>query len=512
MGLRDKIKADRAKAGAGFTTRDFYFGKAEAEGENLEGADLLTYFKDDLQVLPKILNDRFIVTGRKGAGKSAVAKFLNETAEKEPNSFASLIKIYDLGLEEKIQGTDDYYDRYITEWLILVKLAKLIVNAKDGRYTEEFDKLQMFLDLNSGAVDIDKFNLKSQVIDSLGGIKMNMLGSLILKLGVKSTSKFEKAPFYTIIPQLREVIIKFLAFPVAHENEFWIMFDDLDVNFSVHNKDHVRRIKDLVRLAREYNTNYLKNSSARVLIFLRDDISDELEKATDLAKALASYEVDLNWFTKTYYKSGEEHKIPLKKLANRRIKTNFNRMGVEKYNHIDPWNTLFEYKLYRDVNWPSPKTPFKYILDFTFFRPRDVVTFLNSVSQHEFHFPLKQVQIDEILKTYRRTFILELKSEMEIKFTENEIDNIFNAILPFVIDTNPNWEDMILEINGYKWENFDAYQVLRELYRYSIIGFRDNYDQSVFFSYRINEFGFNSLAKNANCVLITPKILNYIYF
>jgi len=510
MGLRDIIK--RKEEANGLTTKGMYFGKAEAEGENLEGADLIAYFKDDLNILNKIAQDKFIITGRKGVGKSAIAKFINESAIKESDSYASLVKIYDLGLETKIQGTQDFYDKHVIEWLILVKISKLIISSRDGQYTDEYEKLKDFLDLNSGVVEIDKLQLTGTIINSLNSIKFGPLQELAVKLKLAKKQTFIKPEFYTIIPALREVVQRFLEFPVVQKNEYWIMFDDLDVNFSVHDKSHVRRIGDMIRLAKEYNTNYLRKTKTRVLIFLRDDIRDEVGKPTDLAKVLTSYEAEIRWFTKQDYRNDEEFLIPLKQLANRRIKTAFETVSKASYNQIDPWNSLIKNKLYRDRAWKVPKSPFKYVLDFTFFRPRDIVTFLSVISEQNFKLPLSKHNVDIVLKDYKRLIVRELKSELAIKFTEYEIEVIVEDIIPYVTDYNPLFEDLLEELKGYKWEKFDSYQIMRELYRYSIIGFRNDDDNTIYFSFRTNVMGFEKLSANQDLSIITPKILNHIYF
>ena len=48
------------------TTKNFYFGAAEAEGENVKGLSLLDYFHDYLNILEQLEVGKFIFTGRKG--------------------------------------------------------------------------------------------------------------------------------------------------------------------------------------------------------------------------------------------------------------------------------------------------------------------------------------------------------------------------------------------------------------------------------------------------------------
>ena len=52
------------------TTEGFYFGKSESEGESSYKKSSNTLFDDYLDILPKIGDGCFIITGRKGSGKS----------------------------------------------------------------------------------------------------------------------------------------------------------------------------------------------------------------------------------------------------------------------------------------------------------------------------------------------------------------------------------------------------------------------------------------------------------
>ena len=58
-----------------FTSKGLYLGKTDSESEN---RDLLDFFHDYAGVFDDINNGRFIITGRKGAGKSAYAVYLQE--------------------------------------------------------------------------------------------------------------------------------------------------------------------------------------------------------------------------------------------------------------------------------------------------------------------------------------------------------------------------------------------------------------------------------------------------
>jgi hypothetical protein len=60
------------------TTSDFFIGTPEAEGETTSNSKmkLAEIFGDYLNVFPELDSEKFIITGRKGSGKSAIAEYI----------------------------------------------------------------------------------------------------------------------------------------------------------------------------------------------------------------------------------------------------------------------------------------------------------------------------------------------------------------------------------------------------------------------------------------------------
>ena len=60
------------------TTEGFFIGSSEAEGEiNNSRITLDEVFSDYLGVLNEVNHEKFIITGRKGTGKSAIGAYIN---------------------------------------------------------------------------------------------------------------------------------------------------------------------------------------------------------------------------------------------------------------------------------------------------------------------------------------------------------------------------------------------------------------------------------------------------
>ncbi|MEO1408481.1 MAG: hypothetical protein AAFW73_01300, partial [Bacteroidota bacterium] len=162
MGILDNFRKDKENLA---TTRGFYFGAPEAEGENKDGIqNLVAYFDDYLGILEQLYHERFIFTGRKGVGKSAIAKFIKDKSDRADDSYAQLIPSHEYDLENLIQIGDLQnelnHEAIFFEWLILVNLIKLIVKNESGKRSEGYEKLKKFIERNSGIVDIDQYQIQ----------------------------------------------------------------------------------------------------------------------------------------------------------------------------------------------------------------------------------------------------------------------------------------------------------------------------------------------------------------
>lgn len=480
-------------------TKKFYFGAPEAEGENIDGYKLTDYFEDYLDILGELEKGKFIFVGRKGVGKSAIAKFIKDMSEESLNSFATILRISDISLEKIIQEEENK-ELLIFEWLILVNIVKLIVNNECGYYTKEYDKLKKFIERNLGSVAIDKFQIDERLLKQGGEVNFSNLthvfGGVFKKyFDVKTT----KAPFYKLIPPLKEIVKIILDFPVNKENEFWLLFDDLDVNYDINNEVHNQKIIELLRLAKHYNNEIFKGNGAKILVFIRDDIRSHIEsKYNDSAKIFQSYEIFINWYSQ-FSSSIDENIIPLKQLANRRIEINFKNHNIPFEG--DPWNNLFT----SEVSYGN-KSSFKHVLDFTFYRPRDIVTFLSSVASENYSYPISSPNLNKILNDYIRKNLNEVKSELSLFFNEKEKEKIFKTLLPFIKDNNGvKLKHILEEVEKLKFEA--GKDVVEILFNYSLILYRHK-SGDLFFNYR--EFDIENIDIEELSITL-PKCIYHYY-
>lgn len=476
MGLFSKQKINKK-----ITTRDFYFGFPEAEGENVKGQSLTDYFEDYLDIIREIDKGRFLFIGRKGVGKSAIAKYIKDISERSEDTYAALLRISDFDKENIIQkSNNESNNALIFEWLILINIVKLIVKSQAGKYTNEFQKLEKFLERNTGSVEIDKFETSEIFIKSGGEISFEVLTHAFNGILKKYfDSKTKKAPFYKLITPLKEIVKKILSFKVIQELEFCLLFDDLDINYSIDDKACNDNIIELLRIAKNYNNEVFNVGNAKILVFIRKDINDVIiSKYSDSAKLINSYGIDINWYSNDSF----ENHIPLKKMANKRIELNFKRLDIQ-YNTNEVWSSLIP------TTWNEyKKSSFKYVLDFTFYRPRDIITFLDTISKEDYNYPIDYSTLKKILKKYIQLTTSEIKSELSLYFLEEEKELLFSQIFPFIASNNDiKLVDVINLISSLGF-NIESEKVVNILFAYNLLIYKHE-NGNLIINYREDDLG-----------------------
>lgn len=203
MGLFDKKIAKKVEQER--TTSGFFIGAAEAEGEaNNTKITLSEVFEDFLAILSQLNNEKFIVTGRKGSGKSAIGEYLYSIAYNEPNLFATFVKKSDIDIERIVQIGErqglSVQPELLFKWVILTQLLKLICQNENTSKLKEKKDLKLFLERNRGFIDIKNAEV-SEIIKE-NGIQVNLeyFKRFYTATGSKKwTIKESKAEFYKLL-------------------------------------------------------------------------------------------------------------------------------------------------------------------------------------------------------------------------------------------------------------------------------------------------------------------------
>ena len=475
------------------TTQGFLIGVAEAEGEaNNQNILLRDVFVDNLDVFSHLDQGKFIILGRKGSGKSAIAEYLVSSMDEEPNIFSTIIGHDKIELERlihEIHKSDTIgQHEQLFKWVVLTQILKLMSDNQHIQDWEETKLLKKFLERNRGFVGIDKYEIYDYETSTSFSIELENLKRLSSRLGKDWKIKSNRAEYYKLLPRLEEVMMELLK--RDNENSYLLIFDDLDIGYK-RTQENLDILVDLLRTVKFYNLEFSKHGLfTRILVLLRNDIAKHIQYYPDTAKMFASYSTTLRW----YQDKDNENDLLLKQFINKRIVYNFKRLDIP-FNEKDPWSSFVQpYER-------SGKTSFKYILDHTFYRPRDLVLFFKDIGTQNYPLPMSNQNIQSLKKLYAAQMIHEVKNELSSQLHEDEIDAILKAVCNYKTKDGATYDEMTSTLRDVGMDN--PHDVISTLFEYSLIG--NLYDNDVL-SFKFRE------REEYNCEMDVKRrfVLHYI--
>lgn len=181
--------------------------------------------------------------------------------------------------------------------------------------------------------------------------------------------------------------------------------------------------------------------------------------SSDKTKLFDSYEYNISWYNyDTHIR--DEKELLLRKFINKRIKTNFDKLGLS-YNRIDPWISLFDSQERKDG-----KTLFEYILDYTFYRPRDFINLLSPLGELEYNYPLNGNAVTALINKMAQKTMGDIEDELSILYDGDYIQTIKRLLNDIAMSHPPVSFAKITEI--FKRHGVDI-EVLHVLIDYDII-------------------------------------------
>ena len=471
-----------------FATDTFYFGEPEAEAEVSRpgsGTTLLDFFSDYLGIYRQIFeNNKFLVIGRKGSGKTAIAEFFKKKYADGKKVFCEFIRSKDIHFQKISRGCTDgnVTSATIFEWTLLLKIAEMVLKNEFLKSHKNYNRLKEFYDANSGFIELLQQSITRGSTKSDMNFSVNILAA---KFGAKceSTAEHIAIPFYSYIPELRRMTLEMIESSNRMHCEYCIFVDDLDINFDANNKQDTDDLAALIRTAKEYNINYAPESKAeiKIVIMIRDDILKCLDSCTaDMAKITNSYGTTISWYDYETYKKAPSD-LPLFKLALKRLGHSINK--------------AFKTTLPEREIWPSftgdreDLRTFKRVIDIVYARPRDLIMYFSSVTTLKTSYPLSPQHLARLERDYCTKIVPELKNELSAFYVRENVENLFEA-LKLLQSKHKNGFSLenFISACGEKRFNGDASLALERLFNYSAIGQRvpcqHNTSDEYFYKYR----------------------------
>ena len=440
-----------------------HFGAIDADNDDL----LFSCFEDHEAYLDLVSQKKFLITGRKGSGKTAIFKKMITPRSHDFFCFGHTFSDYPWhhhDLQARM-GIPDF-DKFTHSWkyLILMTASKMVLNYDQSLpispdTMEDMLRIEQFIVDTYGTRDPDV----TQIFTPTKNLKVKPSFEVdlkILKAGI-SPEKVPMSELPKIVQELNSNLITCVMNSLNPFHRYYVLFDQLDLGFDPTAPDYANRLIGLILACRDLNlASRQRGKQFFAAVFLRDDIYDGLQ-FEDKNKITENYVSLIEWDTPRTNKS-------LKHLMERRFHSLLGAEGEDV-----SWENVFD----ETKEMPGHQTKYQHILDRTYLRPRDIIKFCNSIlgkykariSKEGGDGPIHNADIHDARVEYSIYFQNELDDEIHKhiprykdyldvvrklgswQFTREEFETAYNTSLP---TSDKNYQS-----------------ALNELYAFSILGF-----------------------------------------
>ncbi|MES2770275.1 MAG: hypothetical protein V4596_14125 [Bdellovibrionota bacterium] len=402
------------------------FGSLDAETEvTLEhGKYFDIVYHDPFNTKDRIRNGKIIVHGRKGTGKSALACYLQRSSG--PNLFVQKFEYSMKDLEQIVQIPDvedpsASMSQSLWHWIFLCALGKFILDdqsiALSSAQREEFGR---FYKINQGYCSPGSLELKQQVESEKLQVRIAALNRLLSMSGISEVESIQgRASFLKIINPLQELMKNtFMSCKRDVKNEYFIIIDNLDIEYTG-TENQKNALLGLIRAAKNLFTTF-REYGVRIcpIVLIRSDMLEELKYEADTNKIALANGLKLNWYDHDTY-LGDEQNVPLRNLISSRIKYSYKKSSISI---TDGWHELFR-------DWNHDKPSFKYLIDKTLYRPRDLICLFNLLSEK---FPkadaVTKEMVDKTSKEFAAYMVGEWQNELSAHLSSEKINKLFDSL------------------------------------------------------------------------------------
>lgn len=428
------------------------FGKTDAFNElNTFGQK---FFVDSFVSNPKyhvedfISGSRFFICGKKGTGKSALLKYLECHFSDDrknlvfPIRFKSEIEQIDKNDFEEIAfkplleseldaSTIMPQTSYVLGWKTFL-INQIITRASAGEYhvfreTENYQLITSLLKCIYG-----ENNEPSIVMPKIkkGNIELTAAFAEKLSASLKLELEFDSRKKRINYAKLSRKIYQLFA-----QLEFWVspvyvLMDELEL--SVRNKYQFNKdvdlVRDLIIAIDDMNAVCANNGmDIHIIAAIRSEVLRNVRSAGyELTKSIEDRGIEINWFQR----GGDYTDNPLLTIVKSKIHASEQMFGFPLTDNI--WETYF----CKEINGEETR---KYILNNSLYRPRDIIRMMSSINnQIDTTEKFTQEVFDKAQQEYSELMWIEIKDELRLSFSEDEVDCIFALLnrirIPFSYD------------------------------------------------------------------------------
>lgn len=422
---------------------DVYFGIIDADNEYKKDKEVfINNFYDLNNAVKKIEEQANIqyILGKKGTGKTYIGRYLEA---KNPREIKYLS-----------------FNKF--------KYKAFAALAKDGKGYEPFMSIWQYVILSFFMEYIgneEKSDFIKNYLKELFGFKVTL--QQILDKRFKRGIQIENIRVKEYFPKDKvnyevESIVESFKYIIEQENmqPRQLIIDGLDEKMNEHSK-YKEIINALIWSIQELNDYFFENEiQCKCILLLRRDVFDYVSGA-NINKIVTGSSVTLNWINE----SNEKDTYPLYDFINIRLQ---NSIGKEI--------TLKDI-LPKSISTKSGEfyNPWSWLLNFTTYKPRDVVAFLDFcvVHCHKGEKVLTETILWNATKDYSEYFYKELQDELYGFFTDKQIFYLFDEVFPKMDMRWIDYQELMGYINRKElFMDMDSDRILDRLYSVGVLGVR----------------------------------------
>lgn len=439
-----------------FILKDLYMGENDGRKEAAyRPQDFDKFFVDIDKNAEKIREQKiFLVLGRKGSGKTFFGQYIRKLSESDPLHFCTISSYKDFKFQELVHlksqdiKPNEYYE--IWRWLLLLDIGKLCLSDEGIPNSRDKEKLINFFDCNYQGIGID-----AKKIVEITKKKEVRGGFLRSYVGGSEDDKEQVGTYLDYIDDLEKVVFNVLS---ESSSTYTSIYDELDDRFR--NDDYYKdSMISLLKAADNLNLKFLeKGLKTKVIVLLRTDIFS-IFNDPDLNKIKRVNSIKIEWSTKIHSTA------PLMKMICHKAKESSSLMRLKGD------SAVFKMLFPQDIKGINPE---RFILERSFFRPRDIITYLNLIIERypqSTYFGWKGFV--ELKNEYSDYLLDEVRNEMYGHYHDVQIDLIIKLLKNYNKHflKYPELKEY-MDSNSFHYEGLELEKMLIGLFKFNAIGNR----------------------------------------
>lgn len=416
---------------------------------------------------------KYFILGLKGTGKTALLRYLHDKVI-QSNNISEFILFKSHVTEEDRQNlstgagfeiistenvskfTQDFKESW--KWLIYQKIASKLSSENISGSSEE--KLYKLTGVSENKFTSALGSLFSKISSGNVSLSGEAMG-VAVKLGIEvQQSNSSNTASLSMINRACAGLLNEISF----KKPVYFFFDELELFYStteIFDRDR-RIIRDLIYSISQINADSAEAGRGLYLVSsLRTEVLHSiLELGHEIGRDIDDFGGRLDWSDQ---KAGPDH--PLLSLIAKKISVS----ADIPVNNV--WKELFPEKINNQLYY-------NYILNFSYYRPRDIVRLLRVAREYDLNAPMfTTAHFDQKSLEYSKQTWLEVTEELLASYSANQISALQRFFLGF--DTIFFKEDLVQRIEtryqGDK-EVIDLFEkrgidnLLSDLYRIGVIG------------------------------------------